>query len=409
MANVFINAKSVKVFLGTVIEAMPYLRASKSYFKDQIVGKKCGRTYSFYLPDSGTPTDGLTITADDRKTIVEKSIDLTVKNKKSVVALDILSKVVDMENFMETVSEPYARTLGVQIQKDVISDNLFKAGSVTVSSDGWSGMAGIAAQIRATRQGAKITGYLDPLVTAKLASNALNNFKFSDSGPIATKIYAENAVGKFGGAEWVEINDLPEVIVPSTGIADLSVNSAVVIASETYLNIVGKAASIGTLPAGYVFTLPTCYSCDLIGNKTKSKFGFIVQEDTVLSGATAVNVPVQNLITENIGSRNCYIGNGLNSAANLEAVSGNVNYILSAGVTYLPCEVRTDACLAYDDVPMEDLAGAKTETAKVGEIQMKVTTDGDFDTMVNSSRWDLAYLAGKTDIRESGLTYVPLI
>ena len=51
MANVFINAKSVKVFLGTVIEAMPYLRASKSYFKDQIVGKKCGRTYSFYLPE----------------------------------------------------------------------------------------------------------------------------------------------------------------------------------------------------------------------------------------------------------------------------------------------------------------------------------------------------------------------
>lgn len=408
MANVFINSKSVKVFLGTVIDAMPYMRASKSYFKDQIVGKKAGRTYSFYLPDSGTPTDGLTITADDRKTIVEKSIDLTVKNKKSVVSLDVLSKVVDIESFVDTVSTPYGRKLGVEIQKDVIADNIFKCGSVTVSNDGWSGMAGIAAQIRSTRQGAKVTGYLDPLVSSKLSSNALSNFHFTPAGPLTTKIYEDNAVGKFGGAEWVEINDLPEVIVPSTGISDLSVNSAVVIDSQTYLNVVGNSASTGTLPLGYAFTLPTCYSCDLIGNKTKSKFGFVVQAATTLSGETAVNIPVQNLITENIGSRNCYIGDGLNSAANLSAVSGTISSQLSGGVTYIPCEVRTDACLAYDNVPMEDLAGAKTENAKVGELEMKVTTDGDFDTMVNSSRWDLSYLAGKTDIRESGLTYVPL-
>ena len=50
--------RKVKYFAAAVDDALPYVKASRSYLSDQLSGKKMGDTYFCYIPDPGTASVG---------------------------------------------------------------------------------------------------------------------------------------------------------------------------------------------------------------------------------------------------------------------------------------------------------------------------------------------------------------
>ena len=113
MPNAFVKSDYLKVFIADLIDAMPYLKASKSHFTaSDIKGKKPGEVYNFGLRDSGSPTSGIAITAADRTTVDERKIWLAVRNKKSAVSLNTLESVVDIDQFDQEIGKTYGLNLG---------------------------------------------------------------------------------------------------------------------------------------------------------------------------------------------------------------------------------------------------------------------------------------------------------
>jgi hypothetical protein len=409
MASSFINSKSVKIFIADVIDAMPYIKASVSHFADQIVGKKAGESYYFVLRDAGNPTEGLTIADGDDTTVVEKQVKLTIKNEKNVVDLNVLQSVVDVEDFKTEIADTYGLRLGAEIQKKVIETSYFKATVATYpnagSDNGWPALARATAHLRAIRNGAKVFGHLAPEAEANLSQSALNNFKFADSA-LGQKWYGENSIGRFGGADWAYVTDTPTVTIPAaSAISGISAASAVTADGVGTLYISGPTGNTATLPAGLPLQLTSAYACNSVGMATNTKFSFILQSAVTLNGTALIPATVQSLVAEDIGSRNIYIS-GVTAAS---AVSGALTCPLSAGVVYDVAQVRCNEVMNWDNIPLDDIAGAETANEEVGGVKLKVTKFGNVGTMVNKTRWDVGYLAGIVDERLVVDAYLPRV
>ena len=409
MPNTIITSKAIKVFLADMIQSMPYvIGASKSHFSDQLTGKKNGRDYYFVLRDAGNPTDGLAVSASDDATIVEKQVKLTVKHKKSIVELDVLQAIVDLGDFKTEVADTYAVKLGTKIQSDIIDANIYKATVATfpkAGSNSWSALTKAGAHLRATRNGAKLTGYLSSDASANLTVDALNGFHFAPS-TVGDKLYADNSIGKFGGVDYTEVTDLPILTVPTaSAISGISAVSATSTDGVGTLYVSAPAGNTATLPAGLPLQLSNAYACNSVGSETKTKFSFILQSAVTLNGTALIPATVQSIIAEDIGARNIYIS-GVNAAS---AVSGALTCPLSASVEYDVAQVRCNDVMNWDNVPLADLSSGKSSSASVGGIDMKVTEHGDWDNMVNKTRWDVSYIAGIVDERLVVDAYLPRV
>jgi hypothetical protein len=414
MANSFITNAYVKALAVKVFDSLNYLKNSTAPF-DITAGMKPGSVYQLVIEDGGKPTDGLAITDADRTGLTERSIYAWIKSKKSVISASSLAQVVDMTSWISTISAT-AIKLAISIQQDVINSEYFKSGVVTVNSNPWISLADAASSVITARQGSQVTGYIAPRAQGSLAAKALGGYNFVMATDQGSKLYGQAMIGQYANVEYINIPEIPSVKAPATGISAMTVNSAVVINSthfgksvpETYLNIVGTANDTAVLPKGYTFNLPDIYSCNVQGEKSPYEFGFIVQEDTPLSGETAVNVKVQSLVTADCYARNCFVGDGTNSAENLAGVNGTAQLVLSAGVTYWPCEIRTKEALAFQGITLNDLEGAKNASEAVDQVKLQVASLGDFDSRDNYSRIDFSYVATKADIRDSAMAYIAL-
>ena len=124
-----------------------------------------------------------------------------------------------------------------------------------------------------------------------------------------------------------------------------------------------------------------------------------------LNGTALIPATVQSLVAEDIGSRNIYIS-GVTAAS---AISGALTCPLSAGVVYDVAQVRCNEVMNWDNIPLDDIAGAETSNAEVGGVKLKVTKFGNVGTMVNKTRWDVGYLAGIVDERLVVDAYLPRV
>lgn len=394
MANKFINSKWAKVYLANVIDSMPYVKASKSYFADQMKGKKCGKTYSFVLKDSGKVSDGLAIANGDNKDILEKEVKLTLQNKKNVVDLDVLESVVDVEDFNNEFSN-YAIHLGAEIQKTAIEETVFEASTAHVeTTNGWSPISNAIASLKSRRIGGSIVGFLDPVAESNLSVNALNNWSFAPSQK-GEQFYADGSVGKFQGSEFVYANDLPQIVGKTVSANTVSAASE---SGGVYTLALTDAIGVA-LDAGTPFNVAGAKVCNSVGMKTNQDFAFIAQKDIA---ATDTTIQVQRIDIEEGGARNLYI----DSVSALSAVSGALTCPLENGVTYSIAQVRTNDVLAFENAPLDDLVGAENSTVEVGGIKLKTTVLGNSQNMKNMTRWDIAFGTTIVDNRESSLVYL---
>lgn len=393
MASKFINGKSVQVFLGEIIKAMPYLAASKKHFADQIQGKKNGKdgsNYSVVLRDAGRVSDELEINDESEGEVQEREVTMTMMKKKTFVDVDTLSSVVDIKDFKSEVAETYGTHLGAECQKSAIENTFFKADTATVAdTNGWTALAPATAKMKAARVGGKIVGFMDPLAEANLSINALNSWHFGPSEQGA-KFYHEASIGKFMGAEFVYVNDIPTV----TG-ATISGTISAIEDKGAYSEITLGAAI--TAKKGTPLKVAGAKACNVVGMPISSDFILVIQEDV----ANSATVKVQKVITDNIGSRNCSIeGNTL--------VGATVSNLLVNGKEYYVAQVRTEDTLSLDNVPLDDLEGALNTKESVGGLDLHVTKFGDSKKRINRTRWDIAMLYGMCDTRLVSLAYMPV-
>ena len=236
MANSFVDNSYVKLFIANIIDAMPYLKRSKSHFAGELKGKKGGEVYNFVLRDSGKPTSGLAVTGSDRLDVKEGKIWLAARHKKSVVALNILESVVDIYGFKEEIADPYGLNLGAEIQKDAIDESYFDGCVAKVAtSNGWTALSSAIAHQRSARNGAKLCGFLSPEAEDQLTTHSLNNWHFG-SNELVDRFYKEGAVGMFHGTEFAYVNDAPVVTVPSGGFSNITVSAGANVAWPFFTN-----------------------------------------------------------------------------------------------------------------------------------------------------------------------------
>lgn len=410
MPNAFVKSDYLKVFVADLIDAMPYLKASKSHFTaSDIKGKKPGEVYNFGLRDSGSPTSGIAITAADRTTVDERKIWLAVRNKKSAVSLNTLESVVDIDQFDQEIGKTYGLNLGAEVQKDVLGISYFNANVAKVAtSNGWSALAAAIAHQRAARTGSQLFGYLSPEAEANLSVHSLNNWHFENSD-LVQKFYKEASIGTFHMTNFAYVTDTPVVSVPANGFGTVTVSAgADAVAPTTSLSgaVDRTALTVSALtvaiPAGTPFTIAGAYACDSLGRPLlRTPFSFVVQEDAKV-GATKLYV--QKVIVGNTGARNLYHA----SWTGVGDIKGTLVCQLANGVDYEVAQIRTSDTMNWDNIDLDPVVGGENTSETFGGVKIQVAKYGNGDARANTTRWDCAYLAGIVDNRLASLAYIPV-
>lgn len=410
MPNAFVKSDYLKVFVADLIDAMPYLKASKSHFTaSDIKGKKPGEVYNFGLRDSGSPTSGIAITAADRTTVDERKIWLAVRNKKSAVSLNTLESVVDIDQFDQEIGKTYGLNLGAEVQKDVLGISYFNANVAKVAtSNGWSALAAAIAHQRAARTGSQLFGYLSPEAEANLSVHSLNNWHFENSD-LVQKFYKEASIGTFHMTNFAYVTDTPVVSVPANGFGTVTVSAgADAVAPTTSLSgaVDRTALTVSALtvaiPAGTPFTIAGAYACDSLGRPLlRTPFSFVVQEDAAV-GATTLYV--QKVIVGNTGARNLYHA----SWTGVGNIAGKLVCQLANGVDYEVAQIRTSDTMNWDNIDLDPVVGGENTSETFGGVKIQVAKYGNGDARANTTRWDCAYLAGIVDNRLASLAYIPV-
>lgn len=403
MANSFVNSKQVKLFLAKLIDAAPYIKASKAHFAGQFKGKKAGKNgsnYVLYLNDAGNPTDGVKITEGDDASVKELPVTVTMKHKKTLVGLDVLESVLDIEDFKTEVAEPYGVRLGAEVQKDVIENTYFGASTAFVGTNGWDAMSKASAHLRSIRQGAAVTGFIDPMCEGNLTVDALNNFHFGPSQK-GQDFYGEASVGRFQKTEYVECTDLP--MIEGKGVSAAEIASVSFDGSDNAT--ITLTAAIGTaLPKGYPLVLGGANACNSVGMKTNAPFVVFLAEAAT---AAATSIKVGRITTEDVGYRNCFIEGTYNPEdPDALLVGKTLSDMLTSGKKYYALQHRINDVLDFETVPMDDLIGAETKSASVGGLTLKVTTLGKFEDMTNQTRWDFHAAWAICDNRYVSMAFV---
>ena len=410
MPNAFVKSDYLKVFIADLIDAMPYLKASKSHFTaSDIKGKKPGEVYNFGLRDSGSPTSGIAITAADRTTVDERKIWLAVRNKKSAVSLNTLESVVDIDQFDQEIGKTYGLNLGAEVQKDVLGISYFNANVAKVAtSNGWSALAAAIAHQRAARTGSQLFGYLSPEAEANLSVHSLNNWHFENSD-LVQKFYKEASIGTFHMTNFAYVTDMPVVPVPANGFGKVTVSAgADAVAPTTSLSgaVDRTALTVSALtvaiPAGTPFTIDGAYACDSLGRPLlRTPFSFVVQEDAAV-GATTLYV--QKVIVGNTGARNLYHA----SWTGVGDIKGTLVCQLANGVDYEVAQIRTSDTMNWDNIDLDPGVGGENTSETFGGVKIQVAKYGNGDARANTTRRDCAYLAGIVDNRLASLAYNPV-
>jgi len=399
-----VNSK-LKYFAAAILDSVPYIRMAKSYFKDDVKGKKAGMTYRFYVPDPGIAEAGTTnldIT-NDNKDIWELPVDVTLVDAKTSVALTAWNKLTAVEDFIRDICDPHARTLGAEIEADVIKNNWYRADSAIVT-DGSSTLVSkpfsiLAAKLRAIRSAGKKVGFAHPDVFASLSDNLLGKFLPSDD---MKKIYGDAVFAHAFGSEWVEENYMPFITAPATlpTVANITVNWNT-----------GEVTESGTshLFEGYAFTCSATANSgkkfktvDLNGKITNEDFVFILHKtvDDQNQEHFFIQLDEDQIRFAQDGSGNKLsnptIGaipgaidgtTGAMTGITVAALSG-----LTGGKTYAIVQVRDADALEFDTYEFDEVAGAKNDKIKAMELTVQTVEQGSVVSRNSIMRIDVPYM-----------------
>lgn len=407
----FANNKKLKLIAAMVEDQMAYIKGAKSFFsQSEIKGKKYGQKVSGYLPDPGTVVDGIVANPD---TINEPEVDAYINNKNSSCETDLWNDLVDIESFKDEIAEPRANNLALTTQKEVMAENMIRSvQAVVVTTADFKLLTKSAAALRDLGVGGKFLSFQNPDIMGDIAESGLAKFIPS---PEMQKIYGDAYLGRYSGAQQIEIANTP--IVDTTGMdAAPTISAAVVKDSDN--NVIGLEP-IKTATGSGAGSLIVGAAYKVNGLKIRNAAGIETDRDYVIiwgkerQGGSVVNgIPELRVTVDGKGYNNA---NAHIDAATLgSAIVGTtatftLTPLLTASKKYAIGQVRTEDSLKWDQYRFDSLPGSDDQdVGTFGSITLKLMAFGDGKNGVKLLRIDLPYLAKILEPRESVTTYLQL-
>lgn len=376
MANTFVTNKKVDLVALRAAESAQYLTVgSKSYFSDQLEGKRNGTSYEFVIRDAGEYATGMDMTGKV-SSLQERKVTKDIKLGNIVIDTNLLEKVTDVE-WEKEIAIPNGKKLINGIVKDTVADDIGRQ-NVAFVGKGWLPISK-ASRFLGSISSEDRYAFIDPMIDSIMAAGG-KGFTPVDAEPL----YKTGLLGNAFGAEFRESQFMPTIEISealATELASATVSSYTPGDDVDTLTLSGVTEVI---PAGTPLFVQGVYACDLVGDKTSSLKAFIAIED-----ATSGVVKVRHVD---------FTGNGTKEATVQPKASDKLVNSIEAG-QYFTGIIRLDGAMEFDTLKKLDWSNAESTSDPVEGVTVHEGRAVDVITGSNKTRWAVASLAGIVEPR----------
>lgn len=399
MANSFQTNKRTELVALRAAESAGYLTiGSKKYLKDQLIGKRNGRSFDFVIRDAGEYQEGIDLSATGPSDIIERKVTLGITTGNVLIQTDILDKVTDTDWDRE-IAYPNGKKLVNGIVKKAVNDDL-----------GWQNTAFVGAGFQplfkaqnflASISDAPRYGFIDPMINSVLSSNG-QAFKPVEADPMSKA----GLMGDLAGVTYRANQFMPMVSVSSALAADVAGATAITYAKvdETHatLTLTGVTSMI---PKGYVVWVDGVYATDYVGDKTSALKAFVAYED----GTSAGVMKIRPVAFKGTSTNDAHNGNievcDVDGAPITVSDFNNLTSIkvLPAG-EYFGGFVRLDGTEEFETLNEIDASNADTKMASNEGLNVFENRAVDVIKGTNVTRWTVNSIGGIIEPR--GVAFV---
>lgn len=390
MANTFVTNKKVDLVALRAAEAAGYLTVgSKSYFGDQLEGKRNGVTYEFVIRDAGQYATGMDMTGKVSN-LVERKVSKDIKLGNIVIDTNLLEKVTDVQ-WEKEIAIPNGKKLINGVVADVVKSDLGLQNTAFVGK-GWLPISKASRFLGSISTEDKF-GFIDPMIDSIMAAGG------KGFDPVETEpLYRTGMMGKAFGTEFRESQFMPTLEI-SKDLADELVSATVTSFTSNndgtaQLKLSGVTQ---TIPAGTPLFVAGVYATDLVGDKTSALKAFIAIED-----ATSGNVKVRDVDFNGVGTKEACDKDGQAITLASFASKKLVNTIEEG--QYFTGIIRLDGAMEFDTLKKLDWSNADSTSDSVEGVIVHEGRAVDVITGSNKTRWTVASLSGIVEPR--AVTYV---
>ena len=400
MANSFQTNKRTELVALRAAESAGYLTiGSKKYLKDQLIGKRNGRSFDFVIRDAGEYQEGIDLSGGTGPSdIIERKVTLGITTGNVLIQSDILDKVTDTDWDRE-IAYPNGKKLVNGIVKKAVNDDL-----------GWQNTAFVGAGFQplfkaqnflASISDAPRFGFIDPMINSVLSSNG-QAFKPVEAEPMSKA----GLMGELAGVTYRANQFMPMVSVSSALAADVAGATAITYAKvdETHatLTLTGVTSLI---PKGYVVWVDGVYATDYVGDKTSALKAFVAYED----GENAGEMKIRPVAFKGTGTNDAHNGNV--EVCDVDGAPITVSdfnkltdiKVLPAG-EYFGGFVRLDGREEFETLNEIDASNADTKMASNEGLNVFENRAVDVIKGSNITRWTVNSIGGIVEPR--GVAFV---
>jgi hypothetical protein len=420
MANQFKTSRKTELVALRAAESAAYLTVgSRKYFKDQLKGKRNGKTFEFVITDAGEYQRGIDISGNGASDLVERKIEKTLNVGNVAVATNLIEKVTDL-NWDKEVAIPQGKKLINGVVRDAIDGIKGKTvDGVTVTDyNGDFGdtnvcFAGIgygpltaASNYLASISDEAQYAFINPMINNKL-SNTGDAFKPVDADPM----FSKGLLGRIGQTEYRTCQFQPLVSVSSALATAMATVDSITYADNgdktatITLKASGSAIAV-KIPKGFTIWINGLYATDLVGDRTSELKAFVAVADGANNGEMIVkSFTAEELIGQGTKVMCKADGSALGASktAAETALAGMVTGVgdvkfLAAG-NYFAGQVRLDGAYEFEMLDEIDASNADTERADNEGIVVFQNRAVDVLKGSNVTRWSSIVMAGIVEPR----------
>ena len=421
--------RKVKYFAAAVNDALPYIKASRSYLADQLSGKKYGQVYFFYLPDPGTAevgTQELDISKMN-KSVFERAIPAMVMSGKTAVDLTAWNKMQDLEDFVKEIASPRGRRLASEIEKDIIAKNVWISDNAFVvpkDANGNSGLSAgafqlLASKLRGIKAAGKLVGFAHPNVFGEAAVKFLSLFIPAE---IQSRVYNDVYLGEYAKTSWIEENFMPTLsLAAAPTISEVSFQepskTGGIASTDGIITVKGTNLKNG-IPFTATYTDPidstekSYGTVDLNCMAVPGEKKVFILTDVNAEGTEGRFAGTFRFSSNGTTGEGALIENTNPSLLGDQAALNPGKFTLLDGITvgkdYIVMQARDQDWLEFDSAKFPELPGCENGSSDVGGISVQTAEWGDVNTRNSIMRIDVPYVAVGIDARLSRICYIEI-
>ena len=420
MANQFKTSRKTELVALRAAESAAYLTVgSRKYFKDQLKGKRNGKTFEFVLTDAGEYQRGIDISGNGASDLVERKIQKSLNVGNVAIATNLIEKVTDL-NWDKEVAIKQGKKLINGIVRDAIDGTVGKTidGATVTDYHGDFGdtntaFVGIgygpltaASNYLASISDESQYAFINPMINNKL-SNAGEAFRPVDADPM----FSKGLLGRIGSTEYRVCQFQPLVSV-STALATAlgTVDSIAYTAGSNGTDVITLKASNSAIavkiPKGLVIWIKDVYATDLVGDRTSELKAFVA----VANGTNNGEMIVKSLSEEEFIGQGTKVlcdengdALGATKAAAITALVGKVaaagDVISMEAGNYFAGQIRLDGAYEFEMLDEIDASNADTERADNEGVVVFQNRAVDVLKGSNVTRWSSIVMAGIVEPR----------